>query len=250
VSPLFGNVSFDCPPDPGGNIGNLSIPLDLRTGTQTRTLSAASPNCTAPGFTGVECFCDTCNSAAAEACDDNGDCADPPGPIGPICGGRRCLGGANAGAPCTVNSECPGGACGRPGKATAPNECDDSICTPNGSDTNSCDEGLCAAGPFELFCAQATFRGCSINADCVDPDFPGDTCTNGLFRECFTDDTGAVGGDVQVCGAAGPLGCTTSSPVLGTLFCIPPTSSASVNAVSGLPGLGRVTIPSVATFID
>src|SRR6266403_501717 len=38
TSPLFGNTSFDCPPDPAGNIGNLSIALDLTTGADSRTL--------------------------------------------------------------------------------------------------------------------------------------------------------------------------------------------------------------------
>src|SRR6266446_2542667 len=51
TSPLFGNTSFDCPPDPAGNIGNLSIALDLTTGADSRTLTSANPNCTAPGFT-------------------------------------------------------------------------------------------------------------------------------------------------------------------------------------------------------
>ncbi len=246
-SPSYGDLSYDCPPDVAANIGNLPVPLDLRTGTQTKTLSAAGPNCTQTGFTGLECFCGTCNSASAEPCDENADCPDPAGPVGPICAGRRCVGGANIGAACSVNSECPGATCSPNAvnsKATRPNECDDTVCAANPPDTDSIDEGVCSGGPFELFCAPAeTFRGCSTDGDCP---VPGDTCTGGRFRECFTDDNGAIGGDVSVGGVADPFTGNTSNPTLGALFCIAPTSSSSVNSVTGLPGLGRVTIPSTA----
>jgi hypothetical protein len=201
----FGSTSLDCPPLAGGVIATLPIDLSNTTGTVTRSLSSASPNCRAAGFTALKCLCDTCNNSAATPCDDNTDCTDPAGPIGPICGGLRCVGGGNAGAACTVNSACPGGACSRPGAATAPNQCDDTFCYPetsclggpnNGTDcTNNSEcpsgtcgtgnEGSCAAGPFELYCEPVeTFRGCTTNADCT---FGGDTCTFGKFRECFLD---------------------------------------------------------------
>lgn len=273
-SPLFGNVSFDCPPDPGGNVANLNIPLNYATGVQTVSLTAASPPCTAPGFGTSKCFCDTCNNGAATACSSNADCVA----VGAtICGGRRCQGGANAGAACTVPSECPGGACGRPGKTTLPNECDDVICTPNTPpDNDSSNEGLCLAGPFELFCAIETFRGCVSDVDCTKP---GDSCTNGKFRQCMTDN-GVIGthcfgggnaaepcttiadcpdptppafcggGSVSVSGAAYPACAITGSGTgsVGAFFCIGPTSSSSVNSVAGLPGLGRVTLPTTYTF--
>ncbi len=105
--PGFPDSSLDCPPLGGGLIATLPIDLTNTTGTATKTLSAASPNCRAPGFTALECFCDTCNSGAAQPCDDNGDCPDPAGPIGPICGGRRCIGGGNSGAACTVELRMP-----------------------------------------------------------------------------------------------------------------------------------------------
>ncbi len=243
----FGAVSFDCPPLTGGLFGILRAPLDLRTGTQTRVLSAANPNCTAPGFTGSECLCDTCNNNNEEPCGSNAECPDPPGPIGPICGGRRCLGGTNDGAACsTTNSECPGGGvCGRPGAATAPNPCDDGVCSPNGADTDSCDEGQCAAGPFDNLCAIETFRGCISNADCP---APGDTCTGGKFRDCYTDN-GGIGDDVQSCGSPGTVcGEVASDTVVSSLTCVPPTSAGAINIGAGLPGLGRVTLPTVMTF--
>jgi len=75
TSPFFGDVSFDCPPVPSDEIGDL-VPtgLTLSTSDRTMTLSTANPNCTAVGFTGQKCHCDTCATAAAEACSTNADC--------------------------------------------------------------------------------------------------------------------------------------------------------------------------------
>jgi hypothetical protein len=285
-SALFGDVSFDCPPLPGANVGNLPITLLYSTGTQTRTLSAASPNCRATGYTSGKCFCDTCNNAAQTACTSNADCVA----VGAtICGGRRCLGGGNNGTPCSVSSECPGGGCGQPGRTTAWNECDDATCSPTSTCVGGCNdflnctgafkctggandgnlctvasecpggtcdeqcpggtcvsgnEGTCAAGPFEQFCAIETFRGCATNADCVKP---GDSCTLGKFRDCFLDN-GVIGGTVTVTGLPYPSCGGTGTGTVGALFCVPPTSAGAVNAVGGLPGLGRITLPYTATF--
>jgi hypothetical protein len=234
----FGSTSLDCQPLVGGVIANLPINLSNTTGTLTHTLSAASPNCRAPGFTSFKCHCDTCNNSAQEPCDDNGDCPDPPGPIAGICGGARCVGGGNAGAACTVPSQCPGGACTRPGAATLFNQCDDATCSPDGGN-----EGICAAGPFDLFCEPVeTFRGCTTNADCP---FGGDTCTLGKFRECFLDN-GVIGGAVTAQGVADPPVADESDPTLAALFCIGPTTSGAVNGAAGIPGLGKIELPGHA----
>jgi hypothetical protein len=242
TSALFGSTSFDCPPDPAGNIGTLQLALALSTGTQARTLSSANPPCTAPGFGGKSCFCDTCNDAVGEPCGTNADCPMSGGQPG-ICGGTRCRGGSNVGAPCTAPSQCPGGACGRAGQATQSNQCDDLNCTPNTPpDNDSVNEGVCQSGPLEQFCAVETFRGCQNDGDCPKP---GDTCTTSRFRECFTDN-GQIGGTVEAQGNPDPPVANVSHPSLGSLFCIPPTTSASVNGVAGLPGLGRLTLPGTA----
>ncbi len=285
-SDLFGDVSFDCPPDPGANVGNLPITLAYDTGTQTRTLSAANPNCRGPGVTSDKCFCDTCNNAAATPCTSNADCVLAGATI---CGGRRCINGPNNGSPCNINSECPGGGCAIPGAQTAPNQCDDLVCSPTSTCVGGCNnflnctgafhcaggvnvdalctvdsecpgstcdeqcpggtcatgnDGTCAAGPFENFCAIETFRGCSSDSDCPRS---GDTCTLGKFRDCFLDN-GTVGGSVTVSGVPYPSCGGVGSGTVGALFCVPPTSSGSVNSVSGLPGLGRVALPYTATF--
>ncbi len=172
--------------------------------------------------------------------ESNADCPDPPGPVGPICGGRRCIGGGNEGVPCAVNSECPGSVCSRPGAGTQSNDCNDAVCSPNPSDTDSIDEGTCAAGPTTYHCTIETYRQCTVDADCF---VVGDTCDLvEKDRECFTDD-GMVGGDVSVGGVASP-----TAPTLGGLFCMPPTLSSTVNLVIGLPGLGRATIAGTSTF--
>lgn len=231
----FGDTSFDCPPSPGALIATLPIDLANTTGTKSKTLSGASPNCRATGHTSEKCFCDTCNHAAATPCSSNADCIA----VGAsVCGGKRCLSGPNVGTPCAVSSECPGSACRVPGQATAPNQCDDATCSPDGGN-----EGMCAAGPFEQFCGPVeTFRGCIVNADCPRP---GDTCSVGKFRDCYTDN-GALGASVNATGVADPPKNHCASPILATLFCISPTASAAVNAVTGLPGLGRLELPGRA----
>ncbi|HEX9348899.1 MAG TPA: hypothetical protein VF919_15105, partial [Gemmatimonadales bacterium] len=242
TSPLFGSTSFDCPPDPGANIAALNITLKLTTGLQTVTLAAANPLCTAPGFTTLSCFCDTCGDLGAAACMTNADCA-----AGVVCGGKRCVSGTNAGAACTTATECPpSNACGRPGNVTKPNDCSDATCTANTPpDTDSVNEGTCAGGPFEQFCNIERFRGCSSDANCT---APGDTCSFGKFRECYTDN-GTIGNALEVQGAPDPFVAGVSHGTLGSFFCVGPTTSGSVNAVAGLPGLGRLTLPGTATLI-
>jgi len=237
---IFGDTSLDCRPNIGGDVAKLNIDLSNTTGTRTKTLSTANPLCTAPGFTTLRCHCDTCNNANQEACATNADCPDPPGPTGPICGGKRCIGGPNAGAPCTATSECGvGGSCGRPGKLTAVNECD------LGSGDCALDTGnewACVSGPFELFCGpSAIHKACATNADCP---VPGDTCA-GKFRNCYNN--GVVGESVTATGAADVPVLSESDPTLAALFCIGPTTAPAVNSVAGLPGLGRLELPGHAS---
>ncbi len=229
---IFGVTSLDCPPLAGGLIANLNIDLTNTTGNRTKTLTAANPNCRAVGFTGLKCQCDTCDNAAATPCSSNADCVA----VGAtICGGKRCTGGANNGAACSNNTECPGGNCGVPGAATASNQCDDATCSPDGGN-----EGTCAGGPFEQFCGpRETFRGCLGDGDCT---FPGDTCSVGRNRDCFTDN-GAIGNTDTATGIAdNPGGDHAADSTLASLFCIGPTASSAVNGAAGLPGLGRLEL--------
>lgn len=226
-SQYFGTVSIDCPPSAAKNIGNLSLGFNPATTGETQ-LAANRPCTDSPGN---NCFCNTCATAAAEPCNTNADC-----PGGVICGGRRCVGGTNLGAACSTASECPSGFCNRPGQPTKQNGCADSTCTLNTADGPT--EGICEAGPIDQSCSLEPFRGCSNDADCNPPPsgncascIPGQSCGSSL-RQCFLD-------PIVRQGVA-----DTQTPVVAATFCIPPTSSQSVNQVAGLPGPGALELPT------
>jgi len=263
----FGSTSLDCRPSTSV-LASLPIDLTNTTGTAARTLSAASPNCRANGFTTNKCMCDTCDTAAAEPCFTNADC-----PATHICGGKRCTGGANNGAPCTVASECPTGACQVPGLASAPNSCNGGAgdCVAGG--TPGPNDGECSSGPTDFFCQpNGTMIGCGSDADCatagvkscvgganaghvcgVASECPGGTCNDELctgvkVRECFLDNGISGGVDTATGQAIVPVN-DSSDPTLAALFCIGPTTSTSVNAAAGLPGLGRLELQGHAQGI-
>jgi hypothetical protein len=244
LSPIadFGSPSFDCPPA-GPDITQFNLNgVTLSTTPQTVTLSAASPACT--GFDGLRCFCATCNDVAAERCFSDADCPPSGGNPG-VCGGRRCLGGPNSGAPCSATSECPGGgpaACGQPGTPLRPNPCfDDTMtgtpCTPSG------DGGVCGAGPFVVRCSNHPNRGCDQDADC---DGVVGSC-NAAPRACFPDN-GLVGGSVSAIGTATPpIGGIADPTALGFFTCFGPSPDVFVQ-VWGLPGLARYQQPGRLIF--
>ncbi len=258
--PDHGTTSLDCPP-PIATIAVLPIDLSNSTGTVSKTLAATSPNCTAGGLPmGTKCICDTCNNAAAGPCDANADCPISGGSPG-ICGGRRCLGGSNIGAPCTVASQCPGGSCARPGQPTQPNGCVDDSTTPTNGllcvDTapSGDNEGECPEGPPTGVCLPSSGhpqRSCQVDAECcndppgctVDPPTAGD-CSIGN-RLCFLDN-GVLGNSLTGIGMADPPTNDVSDPTLAAVFCIGPTSAPAVNIAAGLPGPGRTTLTGTAT---
>ena len=219
-------TSSDCPPF-GDPIAVFGLDVVATTGTALFGTSAESPNCRAVGFSQVKCLCDTCNDDTASLCRSNADCPPSGGSPG-VCGGKRCLGGTNSGAPCSVGSECPQGACSAPGIATQPNQCDDGICTPTD------DGGVCASGPVDNVCSGQPFRGCrsgTTTEDCerIYPD--AGTCV-AAARPCFTD-------PIVRSGTSDP-----SDPVLAGTFCLPPTAASAVNSVAGLPGPSAFTVPA------
>jgi hypothetical protein len=225
----FGPVSLDCPPNPGSIAGTLGINLNISTGEQVKTVTAANPRCSQTGFTGLRCLCDTCNSPGGEACSTNTDCN--PTAV-------QCLGGANSGALCSDPSECPGGFC-----SGGPGICGGRRCqngTENGKPCSVCIGGTnhgatcsvqsqCPSGACSLGCAGGGSCGrpgeatqpnvCqnddALDLDCVDggnnegfcADGPGEAvCSIQTFHGCTTDDdcspTGSCGGDClpnQVC---------------------------------------------------
>ncbi len=289
----FGDVSLDCPPT--NQVSTLGINLNIATGTQTKTVEAGNPTCRQNGYTGLKCLCDTCNNVNQEGCSTNADCPAttvcvggsndgaqctdssecPGGSCGSgngICGGRRCVGGTEAGKPCNTcvggtnhgatcsdSSSCPGGtcptgcagggACTRPGEATQPNACQDDSATPGleGCVDIGNNDGECQIGPVDTVCSIQTYKNCTVNADCdpaTCPDcLPGQQCI-ARNRPCFTDN-GIIGNAIAVSGTADTPCGGVSKPTVGTFFCIAPTSAGAVNSAGGLPSVGRVRIPGV-----
>jgi cysteine-rich repeat protein len=225
----FGATSLDCPPATAGSIGDLQVNFKPAT-TGTTTLGTDRP-CTATG--GVPCFCNTCPTAANEPCNTNADC---PGSL--RCGGKRCLSGTNQGTPCTATSECPSSSCGVPGNPTQQNGCIGGTCEPNPSDPTNPTDGICPEGPVDRACSLEPYRGCTADVDCnpapagncIDC-FADQTCEM-VPRQCFLDPivrTGTPG---------------TRDSIVAATFCLPPTRSASINNVAGLPGPGAVLQPT------
>ncbi len=205
-NPEFGTTSLDCPPS--GFRGSIPIKWKYGTGAASRVLSLNNPACT--NASGRRCFCDTCNTTAAEPCFDNADCPMSGGAPG-ICGGKRCRGGVNLGKPCASNSACPSSDCGRAGLATKPNACTDDTATPGN------EAGVC-----------------------IDSSPMGDEAGScqGLGGLCFLDN-GMIGGTIGASGSVSTPSHDLASATLATVFCQGATSSIAVNSY-GLPGPGRL----------
>jgi len=252
---MINGTSLDCPQGPpGANAGVLPINLSSSTGTESLTVQATGPTCTAAGFGGSTCMCDTCATLAAEPCNSDADC-----PATVTCGGLRCLGGTSAGNPCAspgigdpaCSAHCTGAgtpepcctaagmgtcaACGGVGEPTKPNACISGTCT----------AGACA-GTFNGFCGPTeTFRGCLLPSDCP---FPGDSC-GFIMQPCF-DDNGVVGSIIATTGLADPPVNDLSNPTLASTFCVPPVAAAAINTATGLPGAGVLTLRGAAVGFD
>ena len=269
-SNVFGDVSLDCPPKQGLQAGTQNEDLQNLTGPQTWTLGSDSPNCRvqykicvdgpnagssclvnsecAGGTCQVpKCFCDTCNNANADPCGRDADCPPSGGNPG-ICGGKRCLGGTNGGAPCAVHSECPGGGlCSLVGAAPKPNDCFPPDGAPDGCQLTANNEGECVDGPVDRYCSAQISRSCIVDTDC-DPSQDCPDCIAGQTckvknRECFADN-GVLGGSVSVNGNADPP-CkgTYSTPRFSSLFCLAPSGASAFNTAAGEPGLVRQILP-------
>ncbi len=220
--------------------------------------------------------CKRCKADIATPCATNSDCgagdecaAAPDQPIacGMYCHCGYC--GGDPDQPCFSDAECTAPATCVPGdeinvlQQAASNGCDSFVCgTVNneeccGPDTVS----QCVAGiPTNKVgkCSLADFQTCQSNADCG----PGQGTCVFSNKSCFED-------VITRTGTPSPLGkycvddpnagaCTTnadcgtgacvddtSKPVTVALFCIPPTSSSSINNAGGIPGPGAIQFKSV-----
>ncbi len=238
----FGSTSFDCS-EPLWTELDVG-PITASTGTTTQTLTSASPNCGAAA-PGQKCWCQTCNTLAAEPCFTSADCPPSGGNPG-VCGGSRCVGGSNAGAPCAAVSVCPGGSCNRVGEPTKPDACEDDSTTPFDCVDVGGGEGECSEGPFSTYCVNHPNRSCETDSHC--DGVPGACQTRP--HPCFPDN-GMLGASLTVSGGATPPVADVSDPTdLATLGCIGSSDSAIVNFVGGYPGLVRSVQPGRLTFSD
>ncbi len=210
----FGDVSLDCPPNPGSNAGTLTINLNIATGTQTKTVEAGNPTCRQTGYTGLKCLCDTCNNSDAAGCSLNADCPANGGGPG-ICGGRRCLGGpengqpcgtciggTNHGAGCNNASVCPGGTCMNP-----------RVCNGGANDGASCNNTTACPGGV---CGECSGGGnCNRPGEATQPNScQDDTITPGV-EGCISignnEGQCQIGPEDQVCSIQTFRSCTVDA---------------------------------------
>jgi hypothetical protein len=170
-------------------------------------LGAGTTSC-GGALPGEDCHCRVCSTTPTVACSSNADCT----------------GGGNT---CTSNGS------GVP--QVLPNGC--------ASDSFTCPASGDCAIDATLFCdgfLRGDGRGlypCTSNGDCtsIAGECPGGDCGDCTLSEpvsCFPD----------VISAATSTNSGGEHAVLGTNFCIPPTSNPGVNAAAGSPGPGRVLI--------
>lgn len=198
----FGNVSFDCPPNPGAGIGALGLGLTFTDGEQSVTASITGAQCEAG-----TCHCSQCSGDASVGCSSDADCA--------LVGAGTCT---NSSEPSKQNACTSVASCSDTGGNNG--EC--------GGDVDQfCDGLLKANGEGFLTCVNDA-NCTTLNSLC--PGGNCGTCTNFRDRRCFLP-------TVQVDGTPGIFGSEGVS-----LFCSAATASTSVNDSGGLPGLGRVKL--------
>lgn len=163
VSPAFGNVSYDCPPELAKNAtgAGLELRFSLTSGSVSLPFGDA---CDSP-LDALNCACGACS-------------------LNPL-------------IPCQTDDDCLGfGTCNNAGgPARQPNACSDLNCSFDADAGPG--EGSCDAGPTDRFCDGALkgngdgFVTCASNADCAAS--VGGTCSLSKRRPCFLDPIAATG---------------------------------------------------------
>ena len=152
-----------------------------------------------------------------------------------------CKGGTNSGfVGCVTDSQCPGGVC------NATDTCDFGVYCQGGANngTMCASDSACPGGS----CVTSRFRPCYpdngvIGTYCFGGTNDGIVCS--VASECPSGFCG--GGSVTAMGGHGEPDLVNAriSVQMASLFCIGPTSAGSINAVAGLPSLGRMTMTGV-----
>ncbi len=106
-----------------------------------------------------------------------------------------------------------------------PNACEpDGVCPAS---------GVCELGPIDSVCLGQPFRRCRSGTGTEDCEarFPGAADCVDQPRPCFESQVSRTGT------------CGTDESSLVSIFCIPATDAAAINAMVGLPGPGAITLP-------
>lgn len=248
--------------------GVFALTLNLTSRVALGPTDEPCPTCEGDGATNDGTAGGTCNGGArnGQACDVNGvspipsfgktslDC--PPQSFVsalsiPLVGSSgtetKSLDGSSPACTGAIGKKCFCPAAGT--QPTQPNACldstledgDQSLCVPVSGGSN---QGQCPATADTVCSPTETFRGCLNNNDCT---VSGDTCI-AVNRPCYLDN-GVVGGSVTAIGMADPPQAGVSDPTFAALYCIPPVAQASINAATGIPGLGRIEVPLRITEI-
>jgi len=223
--PNFGPVSFDCPPNPGGNISGDGLRLALQFKSGSTQINAAINN---PSYCqSGTCHCSVCTGDPLVGCSTDQECIDLG--VG-TCGTNIITGAGNP-----KENDCDGG----------PSDCV--------ADPENPGMGVCDSGPFNNFCDGAVrLNGtgiipCITNGDCSSLD---SFCPGGDCGDCTTFDTDTMSEvpnfSVQrscflpTVSATGVPGIFSSEGV--STFCSAPTGALAVDSAGGLPGPGRVRL--------
>ncbi len=226
-------------------------------------------------FTGPTCSsnadCLRCINDATKACSSNADCSSVGGACGeapdqPITCGYWChcgFCGDDPDLPCFEDSDCPGELTCEVGSGNAtanaaqtqPNECGSGALFICGLEAKE----LCH-DTFQGTCSGQSFRACSNDSTCSANN--AGVCQF-EFKPCFES-------QISRTGAPSPIGsycasdpskdtqCTTnadcagadvcvddsSRPTTAALFCVPATSSSTINSAGGLTGPGAIALKS------
>jgi cysteine-rich repeat protein len=211
--------------------------------------------------------CRRCTGDATTACTSDanctgkGTCAESPDQ--PVTCGYWCQCGFcnnNPSLPCFENSECPDGQVCQQGTGSGtaqnapqqkPNDCagDKFICGLQ-------DKELCS-NTFQGSCSLQPYRNCQDGSS---------TCQDNNAGECIVENRPCFESRITRTGDASPLGkyctdgpatpCTTNTDCTGgatcvddasrpdtvALFCVPATSSSSINSVGGITGPGAINL--------
>jgi hypothetical protein len=202
----FGDLSYDCPPDPLDNISGSGLQITLNL-TDDAISMPFNIDCDPP-LGALDCACSTCNGDNTVPCNSNAECVG----FGGTCRTDGLHGGATR----------------------VPNACNDGTCDDQGGEEGECS----GTGPTDTYCdgfLKGNGKGivtCSTNADCdagvvgVDA---GD-CTLTDDRPCFLN-------PIDADGTPGSEGA-----VLVSNFCSAPTASGAVNGAAGTPGPARLAL--------